>query len=346
MNRMFDLYSDPAHAFLATIHDRFAGAQDFLKTAHAEDSVDELPNHAFADPYNRKFPVHTPEQATLSFFYAKYANASVPEHVMAEINTALDAYNIDPAKLEVLQQKTASSENPEDYLFNDPNSYPVRDEREVKLAEARLLEQSHKLSPERKVAVFSKLARAARLHGVKLANQSMAFAGHAKAEPERVLAAIAQRVFLKTAENAEIAAHQETLSELHKTISRRPYELNNPETQAKLASFLAVTDKIHGFTSKYGPDLLDPIDALYSVVKVAAADSVPLGPKYSVSASALAGVPATFFSDALGPDFAETVAPGGQLDMEQAQQVIGTLPADMLEGFVKRLRSIGVEVTE
>lgn len=342
--RLTDYYHDPAHSQLAQIFRRAPEAQELLKTAQLDDDLGHLQNSAFAEPMSRRFPIHTPEQAVVSYLYAKYANASVDDDILSQIDDALTAYGVNRDALEPKTIKRAALQDDE-CLFPDRQAYPIRNAEEVKLAEQALVPQANKLLPMTKAAVFAKLAHAADVHGVKLSNTSLAYAGRAGADPALVMAALGQRFFSKVAAE-DPHGRMRGLEEIHDAIKRRPSELRNPDVQAKIAGYMAKVDREFGFEARYGRDMIDPVTALYSPEKVAAADAVPLGDRYSVSQNDLAALPASFYADALGPDFAGQAAPNGSVDTGTIAQVLGTLPADMMESFVRSLRAAGVKVTD
>lgn len=336
-----DFYNDPARARLGAMLNSVPGAQMLLKTAHLEDNLDALAKTAFADQQNRKFPLHTPVQAIVSYLYAKYANANVHGDVLEAIDDALTAYGIDRNALRVVQVKQASYSE-EECLFPQEQAYPIRNAQEVKMAEERLLPQAGQLLPMTRHRVFNKLAQAADLHGVKLANASMAYAGRAGTDTQLVLGALVQRIMTKSA-SPEAEKYHQALAEVHDAIQARPREMRNPNTQAKVAALMLKADKTLGFETLYGPDMLDPLSAVYSATKVAASDAVPMG-RYQVPMSSLAALPASFYSDALGPDFLGD-RPGAP-DPEEIASILATLPADMQDSFAAQLKNAGVPVTE
>ena len=62
-----DHNTDPTFAFLNEIIKERPGFSGLVKTAQVGiDIRDSLPLSAFADPNNRLFPVHTPEDSLLS----------------------------------------------------------------------------------------------------------------------------------------------------------------------------------------------------------------------------------------------------------------------------------------
>lgn len=341
--RNLDFYNDPARSHLPDLLNRVPFAKVMLKAAEVEDNLDAYDDRVFADPKNRRFPLHTKTATTLSYLYAKYANEAVDGYVMDQITHALEAYGLNVDDLQARTVKRAALTEDE-CLFPEQQAYPVRDAHEVKLAEEALLSQHRKLLPLTKARVFGKLASAAEIHGVKLSNESMALAGRAGSDPVRVLAAIRQRVFSEKAAE-DTSGIVDGLAKVHDQLHDQPSALRDRGTQIKVAALLAKADKALGLQTDYVRGIIDPISAVFSPEKVASADAVPLGERYSVSAQDLAKLPASFYSDALGPDFAADAAPGGSVDPSSVAQVLGTLPADMLDGFVGQLRAAGVNVT-
>lgn len=344
--RNIDFYSDPARSQLARLLNATAGAQALMKVAQVEDHVDDLPASAFADPANRKFPVHSPEQAVLSHLYAKYANETVEKNVLTAIDEALEAYGVPASALQPVRVKVAAlTEN--ECVFPDQQAFPIRTADEVKASEAHLLKQAHKLLPLTKAAAFTKLAKAADVHGVKLENQSMAYAGRAGTDAKVVLAALQQRYYNENRpESAEAEEQLSKIAAVHDAIADSPSQLRNPQIQAKIAAVLIQTDRKLGYEKQYGRALIDPIDAVYSAKKVASADEVCVGTKYCVPRTTLGSLPRTFYSDALGPEFAEDVHSSGALDSSKVAEVLSTLPADMAENFARALKSAGIAVRE
>lgn len=98
---MIDHYSDRdarVYASLATVIEM----PDFVKTAELVDDSDleGLPNSAFADKRNRKFPVHTKKDAFMSrLWFTKnkslYKNAAEADEVERGLNLAADVWGLD-----------------------------------------------------------------------------------------------------------------------------------------------------------------------------------------------------------------------------------------------------------
>lgn len=344
--RTIDFYSDPARSQLNRLLNATSGAQALMKTAQVEDHVDDLPSSAFADQMNRKFPLHSAEQAVLSHLYAKYANEHVDAHVMTAIDEALEVYGVPKSALQPVRVKVAALSEDE-CIFPDQQAFPIRTAEEVRLSEMHLLKQASKLLPMTKVAAFTKLASAADFHGVKLQGQSLAYAGRAGSDVKVALAALQQRYYNDVRPSTQEAEEQlAKVAQIHDALVDRPSQLRDPQIQAKLAAVLIQTDKKLGLESQYGRKLIDPIDAVYSATKIASADDVCVGTKYCVPKAVLASLPKSFYADALGPEFANDIHSSGALDSSQVSEVLSTLPADMADNFARALKSAGLAVRE
>jgi hypothetical protein len=106
-----------------------------------------------------------------------------------------------------------------------------------------------------------------------------------------------------------------------------PYVKNRPY-QLKLASAIAELDQESGVDRYYGKSIPDPIRTVFNMDKLAA-ENIKIGTGMIASKQLLSSLPLSFWEDALGPDVAQEVAPGGQVNVELLEQVLETLPADI-----------------
>lgn len=91
---MSDFYQDQGAFFVKLLHNKLV--PEFVKQAsyETEDGISSLPNHAFADPENRKYPIHTKADVYLSaaYFYGK--TAEYDEKIENAINVSADIFGI------------------------------------------------------------------------------------------------------------------------------------------------------------------------------------------------------------------------------------------------------------
>jgi hypothetical protein len=344
---MNDLYSDPGHATLQMLFHRHPGAYELVKSASFEDHRSQIPATAFAWPERASFPVHTPEHAVVSYLYAKHGAAQtkvaaegrrvplVPKEVVAEIETALDAYGIELDTLSPVEEKVASFD-PDECIFPDQLLYPVRDAEEIKVAEERLIEQHRKLRPETRANAFSKLASAAERHGVRLRAESLRWSGAAATDREKLAALMESRATL-----AKEAEHKRAFLKIASAVLQDRAGLRDQATRVKLAEAIGDLDEMAGLGRHYDRKIPDPVATVFnSSVKLAAA-SLDLGGQL-VDPAKLASLPASFFSDALGADVVSEIAPGGHVDAQKVAEVLMTLPADMKQDLARHLKAAGV----
>jgi hypothetical protein len=95
-NTIVDQYhGDPLYAQLHVLSRERPLVREMLKTASFEKvAVDSLPSTAFAWEDERRFPIHTKEDAVASILYRSKC-ASVPEHVDAKLAKATEIYGIE-----------------------------------------------------------------------------------------------------------------------------------------------------------------------------------------------------------------------------------------------------------
>lgn len=321
---IYDQFHDPGYGRLKNLLDAHPGAAELLKEASIEDTEPELPAGAYAWPERRLFPVHSREHAALSHLYAKTAEAEIPAHVRAKLDDAMEAYEIPSSAFGRTSTKTAS----DDECLFPGGRYPVRNAAEVKTAEARLLPQVHKLDGATRLNVFSKLATAAEVHGVKLAAESLRLACKTASNPERLAAHLEAR-----AAAATDATLSEKFAALAKAVRKSHADLHEEGTRRKVASFIVELDRKAGFEAKYDRELEDPARTVSNTTKTAEATCDIGGRSYSQAD--LARIPMDLYKHALGDDIAPAIGRGGTVDPKLAAEVLSTLPADMKKTFTR-----------
>lgn len=330
-----DFYSDPAHATLRHLLASSTGARELLKTAEIDDFNTDFPDRVFAWPAQRKYPVHTPAHAAVSYLYVKHAHEiSPPSEVVYAIEQALEAYGITKEKLALdVSNETLS---PEACIFPEQRSYPVRDATEVKHAEERLLSQAHKLHPETRANAFVRLAKAAEIHDVKLQAPSYQYAGKVATDKTALLNAVKARwaASLKPEDQKKYAS-------LVDAIKKDKGQLKDPLIRIKLAETIGTLDEATGMTKHYDRHIPDPIRTVFNTSKVASADDVELG-GITCSVTDLSKLPPSFFSDVYGDDIVPEIAPRGFVEPDRLKQIVDTFPADMKLQLKHALRGAGI----
>lgn len=332
MNKM-DLYSDPAHAHLRHMFATFPKVAEFVGEAQFEDARELIPKTAFAWDSESRFPVHTPEHAAISRLYA--SQGPVPTDVLQTIKEACAIFDVPEEIFEQGEIKEASLADDE-CLFPATGTYPVRSSEEVKLAEKRLLPQLAKMSAETRKEAFSKLASAADLHGVKLADRSYQLAGRTYTD-SRVLAASLEG----RASATKVAALKENYLTLASAVKRNSRELRSADMRSKLAATIATLDKEAGLQRYYERGLADPMTTVFNTTKVASANALDLG-GVQADPSSLAALGPKFFADTLGDDILRDIVSNGQVDATRLGEVLVTLPADLKRTIGQAAKDAGV----
>jgi hypothetical protein len=330
---IFDIYHDAAHAHLRHLVASHPGVEPLLKEAEFEDDPANLPPTAFAWPTQRRFPVHTPEHAVVSHLYVN-ANPQTPAFVRLKVAEALEAYGVSKDALARVETKVAETD--EDFIFPENHTYPVRSHREVKMAEARLLDQVERLPLPSRVAAFHKLAQAAERHGVTLQPAAQAWGMAALSNPGLVIDGLAARAHLaKTAEAR--AAYANAANALR----AEPTALRSFPARVKLASVLLKLDGANGLDTLYGKKIPDPLHTVFNEPMKVSAHMIDIGGG-AYDLQDLTNLPAHFYADTLGQDVVREIAPGGRVTAEKLAEVLPTLPMELKRVLGETLRSAGV----
>jgi hypothetical protein len=326
---VIDQFHDPVLGTLAKI------ASDRPRLASAVMSFDvdpsereRLPDHAFAWPEKRAYPVHSREHAMLSRAYRDGVGGRVPAHVDATIKEALAVYGVDEAMF--ARAKVASAppvDDASDYLLPDIRRLRVTEPGHVKVAADRLAQQGDRLSPGHRVLAGSRLVEKAAFFGVRVGDEVRRMAGLV-ATSTPVLAD-----WLEARGQAASAEFRDGYDKLASEVRRMPDELLDRGIQARLASAIEELDGLSGLDRQWGRRLPDPHASVFNTTKVAG-PGVTLAGRF-IPMERMAAYPTSFYADALGPDIVrEATDLGGRLDVEKLAAVLGTLPIDMQRALV------------
>lgn len=330
-NLTVDQFNDPSFKVLA---ERIREAPEFeplIKTATlSPEEHAALPNTAFAWEDSRLFPLHTPEQAALSYLYATSKTASVPSFVLDALTNALDLYGVKVPDSRVKTASPAVEENLDDYLLPERRRWKVTNLETVKLAEEALHAHKNDLSTEERSYAASKLVLKAQHYGVKLAADTYRVGGFVVSDLETVRHWVEARADHAPADIAP--AYAKIANELAKA---GPYS-DDRDTLMKLATAIGELDKKAGFDTDPHSRFYDPLDTVFNTNKLAE-ESITVG-NLSVPLSKLASLPETMYSDVFGADVVPEIKSGAYLDAEKIANVIPTMPADLLSVFARQIR--------
>jgi hypothetical protein len=333
MTGIVDQYSDPSFGFLVRQVSRMPALEPFVKNASIESGeTDALPDTAFAWPDQRKYPIHTAEQAALSYAYSKLAHA-LPEAVTTNIKNALEVYEVPLSVFEEVGVKEAALSD-DAYLLPDLRLFPVTQAGEVKYAEQRVLSQLTKLDLPHRATVCANLVKKADHFKVELHPEVLKLAGFVVSSTKQV------RDWLEARSTAlPMSAHlyKAAYEKLAEDLKTQPAESSDRQGLLKLASTIAELDERAGLVKHYDRKLPDPLKTVFNTDKLAA-EMVDLDGTM-VPLSKLAGLPATFWEDLGGRELSDEICPGGKMDSAKLAMVVDTLPLDLKVILKSQLRA-------
>jgi len=319
-----DQNTDPTFALLNDIIKERPGFSDMVKTAQVGlDVREELPLTAFADPHNRLFPVHTPEDAALSKAYSE-KQAGVPVQVSEAIEAALGMYGVEVPEPQV--SKTAFAKVA--YLLEDTRQLPIREDTDVAKAEAALHRNSRKLAPKTLAKAANILIKEASDRGLEVSSDTLRFAGLTQCDRD------------KAAESIEIRGEAAPKGrEYFDKLAGYVRALPSGSTRSDLVTIADAVGKLdtnYGLAKHYGRSLPNPMETVFNT-KVAMGPSLDLAGT-DVPLEELLRVDPEAYSDILGPDvLGEITGPQGELDPENVSAIFATLPLDMKRMLVSKL---------
>ena len=325
---MRDQNTDPTFSVLKSIVDERPGFSFLVKTASVgEDVRSSLPQSSFADPYNRLFPIHTPEHALLSkAYFSKQAGAD-PE-IGGKIDNALSIYGVSMPS--PVRAKVASAEAT--YLLPKTKQFALPpedklDAETIKEAEHAIIRNARKLSPTSLATAATTLVKIAADKGLSVETETLAYAGLAQCDLEKAAEWIEARgyacpqaapVFSKLAEGVRTLSYNTERSEL-----------------IKVANAVAKLDEEFGLARLYGRKLPNPQETIFNT-KTAMEHTITLAGK-TVPMTTLMARDVNFYGDVLGPDIVTEISEGGDIDEQKLSEVLPTLPLDMQKALVNQL---------
>lgn len=326
---LVDQTKDPVMAHLMRrVADRPKLAAAVADVDVRREELDLLPDHAFAWPEKRAYPIHDAGQTLLSMVYREGTN--VPAHVDRALKEACEVYGIDSGLLTT--SKTASEQESEDsFLLPQYRRLRVTEPSHVKTAEDKLLSEGHRLGVATRALAASRLVEKAAFHGVALRPETQQQAGNVVTDT-RALAD-----WLEARREAAPVEYKEGFHKLATAARRLPSEFRDRDQQIKLAQAIHELDEQADLVRHYGRRLPDPILTVFNTSKVAGA-GVTLAGRF-LPLERLAAYDSSFFSDALGPDFVrEATDATGHMDPTRLAAVLETLPADMQRVLAAQMR--------
>lgn len=326
-----DQFSDPAFGVLFHQVKRMPGLEGFVKQAAVEpDEVRSLPDTAFAWPAERKFPIHTPEHAALSFAYSKVASV-LPVEVRTNIQKALDVYDV-PKDIFKEEETKVAADDSADYLVPSLKLFQVKTAEQCKRAQDTLVSALSRLDLETRATACGNLVKKADELKVELRPEVLQLAGLVVSSTKTAMDWLEARAD-KLSPSDEV--HKNAYLSLAHAM-KGPAEHGDRKGLLKVAAAIAELDEKTGLDKHYDRKLPDALRTVFNTEKVAS-QSIDLGGTF-VPFKKIAALPASFWLDLGGKELSDEIAPGGTVDQSKLATVVETLPLDLklvLKGYCR-----------
>jgi hypothetical protein len=317
-----DQFSDPAFGTLFRQVKRMPALEEFVKQAAVEpEEAKALPDSAFAWPSERKFPIHTPEHAALSYAYSKVASV-IPVEVRNNIVKALEVYEVPETTFAEQAEKVASDED--QFLVPSLRLFRVITPAQCKYAQDDLVSSLHKLDLEHRAIACANLVKKADELKVELRPEVLQLAGLVVSSTKTAMEWIEARAARLPKEDT---IHKLAYQTLAQGLAKAPAEISDRKGLLKFASAIAELDEKTGLDKHYDRRLPDALRTVFNTEKQAST-SVDLGGTF-VSLKKIAALPASFWEDLGGKELSDEVAPGGNVDHAKLATIVDTLPLDL-----------------
>lgn len=324
-----DQQRDLTHRTLYNILQERPGIEPLIKHASVGVSLDNLPNSAFADTYNRAYPIDTPSNTAMSLAYA-IKTADLAPHVSSNLARAAEIYGVIlPPKAQV----KVAHEEPR-YLLPKQKKFGIKTASDVPKAEAALKRVSSKLSTEDLATAATVLVKAAADSDQNVSSVVMQWAGLAQCDLEKAaewiearedsLSGKANGVFAKVA-----------------SVVRAFNSENTRDDLVKIAETVGKLDEVYGLQVHYNRKLPNPMETVFNT-KTSMEKMVSLAGTDIPLADLMKKDPA-FYGDVLGDDIVPEITTDGKLDETKLVEELPILPADMLKLLVSKM---GYQVKE
>ena len=330
---MLTRFTDPMYKNLyRAIKDLPPQAISLIKKASIEEeTIGDLPDTAFAWPEKRAYPVHTAQDAAVSYVYAQL-NDDTPDYVLNKIAEALKIYEINPKQLSLnYTTKKANFIPQECYALPHRKLWPMLDSETVKLACEAFTRDAKNLSTGEKFIAANQIVKKAKEHNVSLHPRINKYAGQVACDKSLLLENIDCRI------TASKEPYTHKYIKIAEEVRKLPAICYNSAPLIKIAVALEKVDKESGIDSLYHRTLNDPISSVFNTDKLAE-EVVDLGGT-SIPVSVLEQVPLEAYGDIFGDEFVEEVASNGSLDLEKLQTVLKTMPKDLKLIFIKQIKA-------
>lgn len=366
MNPAVDACADTNHQVLHRIS-RLVALPDYVKDAGITDpeQVAKLPNTVFADPVNRKFPLHTKAAAWLAQTYFTESRHLYPTAdaaiVQGKITKAAHFWHIEGHVKEARETlETKQTSMPPDLADTEfalvvkhedqtHRLFPVHNAQNVEKAASELYRDRSKYPYTwRKTAARKILHKIAELAVTGLPEGVHEYltmaASIGSAIPSQAAEKLAQRVLMLPANAVELRAKAARLA---KTVAKMNGIPPAGEME-KLAQIVDRLDREHGFYRYYNAGVETPEEIFFTLTQKKAAvvrnSYIQLTTGTVIPFEALQSIPLGKVAAALGDDFSRAVMADNSLDVDLQKfgRIAATLPRGDATLLERALKAAGV----
>lgn len=345
---------------------KLAPVPEFVKDAAVSGEAQraQLPQTVFADPVNRKFPLHNKAATWLAQAYFTEARhlygTQLAELVQGKITKAAAywgiADDVDTARLALEHHQTATP--PEltdaDYAIvikqgeQVTRDMPIHSEPNVKAAAAKLYNSRAQIPYEHRKVAARKILRKLGELGVSVEPELHEYlakaTGLGSALPKQAAEEIVHRALMVPASNPQLKT---ATMKIAQTVARWP---GIPPTNAmdKIAAIIDRLDREQGFFKHYDEGVSTPEEICFALTEKSAStirnSFVELTTGTIIPMEALHTLPLDKVAATIGDDFMRAVQADSALavDIEKFARVAATLPRDSALLLERALKSAGV----
>ena len=332
MHKIIDQTNDAGHALLRVVLDEYPHMREMTKEAElGVQELSDLPDHAFAWPGRRQFPIHNREHAFISYGYSKHASA-LPSDVTERLDTAVDAYDIDTSAFEAPLQLEKEASN-EEWLLPEKSRFRIKEAADVGYAEEALHSRYNELDIADRATAMRNLVKVAARYAVELRPLTHKLGSFTMTSTRRLQDYVAARCSVATKLGSEVAP---AYSMLEKELQKRDPYIAETVEQVKVARLLEGLDKQSGVDAYYAKGVPDPLRSVFNTEKLAS-EQVQINGEF-FDKTLLGGIPVTFWKDALGDDVVSEITTDGEVSPDKLSEVIMTLPQDVKTTLVTQLK--------
>ena len=332
-----------------------AGTPDFLRDRTLVDAQDAvaLSDAAFADTFNRRFPITDKVNTWASAgYFAKTArdmgySDGERELVLGRIKKAAALYGIEK-DVEEAMAKIAEADKPavvkqasddkSNYCDPDHMGYPVFDKAGAEMANAFFTKNAYAYGHQRRMEIAKNIMRKCAEYGIAPTEQVRLSAGHGF--PNREV--LAEDMLFRASElmergNAKMA---EELCKFAKEIcvcSDEDLDTNREGVFHALSSI----DEMSGLDDSYGKKYHAPEELVFDVtpesIKAVIDDAIPMG-RETLSAKALSTLPRKLFDMVLPKESVDGMMEDGKISPKKLSVTIISLKAPESSHLLKTIK--------